>query len=252
MQMTPFHIVLVPLFKRLPQSAFDVCQLSLIKYKLVLNPEKTKCMLFSRSHCTDDSTGIHTLQSTQIEIVDSCKYSGIWLDSRLSFQTHVKHISKKLKEKTGLLFRNQSCFSFSGRKIIVQSTIMSVFDYGDVLFMHAVANILNPLDAVFHNALYFIAGDGFLTHHCVLCEKVDWPSLAIYREQHYLLFIYKALSGNLPPYLSLLLNFNRLRLHFCSQSHIRLDTSRVNTEAGRKPSVFMPLISGTGYRTLLS
>ncbi len=76
------------------QSAFDVFQLSLIKHKLVLNPEKAKCMLFSRSHGTDDSIGIPTLQSTQIETVDSYKYLGIWLNSRLSFWTHVEHLPK--------------------------------------------------------------------------------------------------------------------------------------------------------------
>ncbi len=108
---------------------------------------------------------------------------------------------------------------------------MSVFDYGDVLHMHAANNILKPLDAAFHDALRFMTGDGFLTHHCVLYEKVDWPSLAICREQHRLLFMCKALSGKLPPYLSSPLSFSRSRSHPRLQSHIRLHAPHVNTEA---------------------
>ncbi len=54
---------------------------SLIEQKRVLNPEKSKCMLLSRSHGTDNNIGIHTLQNAQIEIVDSYKCLGIWLEA---------------------------------------------------------------------------------------------------------------------------------------------------------------------------
>ncbi len=72
----------------------------------------------------------------------------------------------------------------------------------------------------------------------VLYEKVGLPSLAIPREQHCLLFIYKAFSGKLPPYLPSLLNFRRLRFHTRPQLHIRLDTPRVNTVTEKRAFSF--------------
>ncbi len=123
---------------------------------------------------------------------------------------------------------------------MVQSTIMSVFNYGDILYKHASSIILKALNVVFHSALRFITGDGFLTHHCVLYINVGSPSLAICREQHCLAFIYKALTGKLPPYHFSLLHFSRSR-STCSSSFIRLDKPCVNTEAGKKAfSYFAP------------
>ncbi len=170
------------------QSAFNVFQQALVEHKLVLNPEKTKCMFFSRTHVTNKNIRIHTLENTHIETVESYKYLGIWLDSRLSFRTHIEHLINTLKKKLGFLFRNKSCFSFTSRKTIIQSTVMPVFDYGDTLNMHASSTILRSLDAVFHCALRFITFDGFFTHHCILYKKVGWSSLTSRREQHCLLF----------------------------------------------------------------
>ena len=76
----------------------------------------------------------------------------------------------------------------------MQALVMSVFDYGDVLYMYASPATLKPLDAVYHSALRFIAGDGFLTHHCISYGKVGWLCLTIRRE--------------LPLYLSSLSSFS--------------------------------------------
>ncbi len=130
------------------QNAFDVFQKALVDHRLVLNPEKTKCMFFSRSDVFNNNSRINTLQNTLIETVESYKYLGIWLDSRLSFKTHVEHLIKKLEKKLGFLFRNKSCFSLTSRKTLVQSTIMSVFDYGDTLYMHASSTTLRALWAI--------------------------------------------------------------------------------------------------------
>ena len=83
---------------------------------------------------------------------------------------------------------------------------MPVFDYGDILYMHASQSILKSLDVVYHSVLRFIIGCDFQTHHCDLYRAVGWTSLATRREEHCLIFIFKALSGKLPLYLSSLLN----------------------------------------------
>ena len=41
-------------------------------------------------------------------------------------------------------------------------------DYSDVIYMHATASPLKPLDAVYHSALKFITGDVYSAHHCIL------------------------------------------------------------------------------------
>lgn len=113
-------------------------------------------MSFSGSHVTAVNKSDHTLQGALIEIVKSHKYFGIWLDDRLSFQSRVENLTKKLRRKIGFLYRSKSGFSTLCKKTIVKSSIMSILDYGDVLYMYASTSTLNPFDAVFHSALCFI------------------------------------------------------------------------------------------------
>src|SRR4029434_3433276 len=105
------------------------------------------------------------------------------------------------------------CFTFENRMEIVQSTILSVLDYGDIVYMYAAPSTLKLLDSVYHSAIRFVTGDAFRTHHCNLYKNVGWSPLADRREKHCIVFVYKALVGKLPNYLMSLL---KLKLKFSS------------------------------------
>jgi hypothetical protein len=80
----------------------------------------------------------------------------------------------------------------------IEAVFFSVLDYGDVVYKHASASTLKPLDSVYHWTLRFITGDCFRTQHCTLNEKVDWPFL-MRLEKHFFFFIFKAFIGKQPP-----------------------------------------------------
>ena len=99
------------------------------------------------------------------------------------------------------MYRNKCCFSFGARKKIVQAVLLSVIDYGDILYMHANSSSLKMLDSVYHAALRFVSNSGFRTHHCKLYVKVGLSSLYTRRMEHWYMFLYKAILHDLPPYL---------------------------------------------------
>ena len=138
-----------------------------------------------------------------------------------------------MRQKIGFLYRNKTSFPLSCRKRVVEAVLLSVIDYGDVIYRHAAASVLKPLDSVYHSALRFITGDGYRTHHCVLYEKVGWPSLEERRNKHWLLFIFKALSGKLPPYISALLEWNAGSYTTRSTDLLLLKVPRACTELGK-------------------
>ncbi len=78
----------------------------------------------------------------------------------------------------------------------MEAVFLSMLDDGDVNYRHAAASTLEPLNVIYHSALRFVTGDNYNTHHCVLCSKVGWPSLAERRNRHWLIFIFKALKVN--------------------------------------------------------
>ena len=109
--------------------------------------------------------------------------------------------------------------------------------------MHASASVLKPLNTIYHSALRFITGVGFWTHHCTLYHTVGWFLLDLWRKQHYILFIYKALLAKLPQCVSSLLSMNFSNDTTISQDFITLKTPRCKTEWGKTASsVSAPLI----------
>uniref|UniRef100_A0A3B1IPA0 Reverse transcriptase domain-containing protein n=1 Tax=Astyanax mexicanus TaxID=7994 RepID=A0A3B1IPA0_ASTMX len=214
------------------QNSFNALQIALNNHKLVLNAKKTKLMLFSRSLNSDvNCVNFTTLAGSTIERVTEYKYLGIWLDE--TFKPHINKLVSKCRQKLGYLYRNKACFPMHARKTIVEATLLSVLDYGDVIYKYESASSLKLLDPVYHSALRFITGDPYRTHHCDLYRKVGWPPLAARREMHWLILIYKTLSGHMPEYITSLINFNNSNYQTRSSGWISCQVPRVFTELGK-------------------
>lgn len=169
------------------QSAFNVVQPRLQNLKLVLNAQKTKLMVFSRSgESPGNIPSILTSRGFPIELVSNYKYLGFLIDHELSFKAHIVSLVTKLRIKIGFYYRNKSCFSLQARKYLVSATFLPLLDYGDVLYMTASAKCLQSLNTVYHCALRFVTGCSRLTHHCDLNAKSGWPSLSVRRYLHWL------------------------------------------------------------------
>ena len=191
-------------------------------------------MLFTNGRVLSaNATHLYSLNGTSIERVPHYKYLGIWLDEKLTFNMHIDILIKSLRMKLGFLYRNRACFPWHTRKRLIESLFLSALDYGDIIYRNASATTLRGLDSVYHSSLRFITGDSYRTHHCILYNKVGWPSLATRRDQHWFLFIYKALIGSLPTYLNSLLEWNTIRYSTRSQDYLMLKPPFAYTEFGK-------------------
>lgn len=109
-----------------------------------------------------------------------------WMFGLISclLKTHIEKLTRKLRIKIDFYKRNQSCLTLESRRKIVQATLLPVLDYGDIIYMHAAASALKPLDSVYYSALCFITGYHFCVHHCILYSSVGWESLTTRRAQY--------------------------------------------------------------------
>jgi hypothetical protein len=88
--------------------------------------------------------------------VDNYKYLGVWLDCKLSSQTHIKHLQSKIKSGIGFLFHNKTAVAHAAKHTLVKLTILSILDFGDVIYKIASNTLLCKLDAVYHSAIRFV------------------------------------------------------------------------------------------------
>uniref|UniRef100_A0A8C7HZB4 Reverse transcriptase domain-containing protein n=1 Tax=Oncorhynchus kisutch TaxID=8019 RepID=A0A8C7HZB4_ONCKI len=134
----------------LSNRCFNAIQHSFRGLQLLLNAIKTKCMLFNHSlPAPARTTSITTLDGSDLEYVDIYKYLGVWLDCKLSFQTHIKHLQSKIKSRVGFLFRNKASFTHAAKLTLVKLTILPILDFGDVIYKIASNTLLSKLDAVY-------------------------------------------------------------------------------------------------------
>uniref|UniRef100_A0A8C7QED6 Reverse transcriptase domain-containing protein n=1 Tax=Oncorhynchus mykiss TaxID=8022 RepID=A0A8C7QED6_ONCMY len=216
------------------QASFNAIQLSFRGLQLLLNTSKTKCMLFNRSlPAPARLSNITTLDGSDLEYVDNYKYLGVWLDCKLYFQTHIKHLQSKVKSRIGFLFRNKASFTHAAKHTLVKLTILPILDFGDVIYKIASNTLLNKLDAVYHSAIRFVSKAPYTTHHCDLYALVGWPSLHTRRQTHWLHVIYKTLLGKVPPYLSSLVTIASPTCSTRPSRYISLVTPKTNYFFGR-------------------
>ena len=178
-------------------------------------------------------TSITTLDSSDLEYVDNYKCLGVWLDCKLSVQTHIKHLQSKMKSRIGILFRNKASFAHAAKHTLVKLTILPILDFGDVIYKIASNTLLSKLDVVYH--IHFVTKAPYTTHHCNLYALVGWPSLQIRRQTHWLQVIYKSLLGKAPPYLSSLVT---IATSTHSSRYISLVIPKANTSFGRLSFLF--------------
>ncbi|CDQ88426.1 unnamed protein product, partial [Oncorhynchus mykiss] len=181
----------------------------------------------------------------ELEYVDNYKYLGVWLDCKLSFQTHIKHLQSKVKYRIGFLFRNKASFTHAAKHTLVKLTILPILDFGDVIYKIASNTLLNKLDAVYHSAIRFVTKAPYTTHYCDLYALVGWPSLHTRRQTHWLHVIYKTLLGKVPPYLSSLVTIARAPAGISLWS----PPKPVISLAASPSSSLLPM-TGTNYKNL--
>ena len=86
--------------------------------RLSLNVKKTKFMIFSQKKNIANDVDIK-LNGEYVNRVESTKFLGVYIDSKLSWCDHLKYIKNKISKGIGILYK--------GRKLFKQSTLLTLY-----------------------------------------------------------------------------------------------------------------------------
>uniref|UniRef100_A0A8K9XU57 Reverse transcriptase domain-containing protein n=1 Tax=Oncorhynchus mykiss TaxID=8022 RepID=A0A8K9XU57_ONCMY len=216
------------------QASFNAIQLSFRGLQLLLNTSKTKCMLFNRSlPAPTRLSNITTLDGSDLEYVDNYKYLGVWLDCKLSFQTHIKHLQSKVKSRIGFLFRNKASFTHAAKHTLVKLTILPNPRLWRCHLQNSLQYPTQQIGCSLSQCNPFCHQSPIYQSPIDLYALVGWPSLHTRRQTHWLHVIYKTLLGKVPPYLSSLVTIASPTSSARSSMYISLVTPKTNSFFGR-------------------
>ena len=86
--------------------------------KLSLNVQKTKYMVFSFSRNTSYNKNLY-INGQHVEEVQSYKFLGVMLDTKMSWDCHVSYIKNKISKNIGILYK--------AKKILLQQTLLTLY-----------------------------------------------------------------------------------------------------------------------------
>ena len=168
--------------------------------KLSLNVSKTKFMVF---HTHNRSVSYPDLQinGNKIERVTEFNFLGLVLQSNLSWNKHINHISLKVSKAIGIIYRLKSVYPLAVLLTLYNTLVLSYFNYC-ILSWGSKIKENHQLYLLQKKAVRIITHSNYIAHTEPLCKQygiiklTDMFSLAIWK------FYYKLMNNQLPTYFS--------------------------------------------------
>ena len=96
--------------------------------KLTLNTNKSVGIFFNHTNHNLKLTNV-MVNEVQLPFVDSTKFLGVWVDSKLKWNMHVEKLIMKMHRGLGMLWRSRKLLSAHGKKMLYYAQVFSHLHY---------------------------------------------------------------------------------------------------------------------------
>ena len=182
-------------------------------WRMSFNPDARKQaveVIFSRKNKAVDHPVI-VFNNTPVKVVDEHKHLGMFLDSKLSFSTHIKEVISKTRKGIGMLKHLSRYLPRHTLNELYKQYVRPHLDYGDVIyhipakvceFSHSVIlpNQMEKLESVQYSAALAVSGAWRGTSREKVYAELGWESLSLRRWSRRLILFYKFINNLTPGY----------------------------------------------------
>ena len=171
----------------------DWCKMN----KLTINCKKTKYCVYGMRSIVKKSKSINmllSLNNTVLEKVCSYKYLGFILDDQLNFNKHISEIVNIVSHKLYLLSKIRKYLTKHACILIFKTMVLSLIEYGDILYTGTTHKNLDKLDKLFYRGLRICDGTNAMLSRELLRNDCYIDKLSHrrnVRNVHLLLFMHK-------------------------------------------------------------
>ena len=129
--------------------------------KLTLNVEKSYGCIFGMNQKHEND---FLIDGKTIEISNTVKYLGVYVDSHLTWLPHINFIANKISQTIGALSKVRHCLNQKALKSIYYSLIHSRFIYCQEIWGLASRSALDPLVRIQKKCMRLIVGANYRAH----------------------------------------------------------------------------------------
>lgn len=225
---------------------------------LKLNTDKTKYIVIgSRGNLkilSEQELPPLQLNGDILEQKDNVKNLGIIFDQNMFWTNHINTIVGKAYGRLKQAYKFRKFLSLETRFTLVETYILSLFNYGDILFQNISGRLSNKIQRVQNSCMRFVFGLRKYDHisHCY--EKNKTLNMENRRKLHALILMHKITLGIAPEYLSEKILRHQDLHNYNTRGRDAIAVQRVNTSI-RSNTFFifisklyndiLPLLGGT-------
>ncbi len=192
------------------------------------------------THCTE-SLGLQF--ATRCTVTSSTvKNLGVKLDSNLSFENHISHVTKTAFFHLRNIAKLRNMLTVSGAEKLVHAFMTSRLDYCNALLGGCPASSINKLQIVQNAAARVLTRSSKYDHITPILQSLHWLHIKYRISYKILLLAYNALNDLAPAYLTNLLSRYNPTRSLRSQNSGLLVVPRIakSTKGGRTFSYLAP------------
>lgn len=143
--------------------------------KLKINVGKSKCMMLGSNHLLKDSPVLNlSVGGLIIEQVAEAKLLGVIVDSRLTWNAHIKLILNKMGRSMATVRHCRKCIPFCIRKTLVESIVLCHLDYCSIIWASTTENNLHKLQIAQNKACRLVLNCSFRTSVRDMHNQLAW------------------------------------------------------------------------------
>ena len=174
---------------------------------MVFNPSKTVSLTINNISKNHDIQPL-MLENTLVSEVGEHTHLGVTFSKNMSWKAHINNLCKKASQRLGMMQVLKYSLSRDTLAHIYTAVVLSLFDYGDVIYNNCTSGSSHSLELLHLRAARIETGAITSTNtERLLREELGWEKLIKRRERHKVSLFHKILLGSLPQYLTNLVPF---------------------------------------------
>ena len=112
--------------------------------KMIVNPDKFQAIVLNKKRSNLTNTNFQ-VDNQVIKLVSSVELLGFQIDHELTFNLHISKICKSVANQLNALRRLKQFLSFHAKEVLINSYIISNFNYCPLVWMFSSTQSLNKI-----------------------------------------------------------------------------------------------------------
>lgn len=159
------------------------------------------------------------LSGTKLKLVESATSLGFVINRHLSCYNHINVVVGRVYGCLRKLWISASYTPLETRRRLVQSLIMPIIGYSEVVYSCLDSASFHKLQVAYNDAIRYIFKLRRFDHVSVYSKNFLGCTLQQYMNIRNCIFLHKIITSHSPPYLFAKLNFSRSRRTFNINTH---------------------------------